>query len=62
MATETQIISDLGECGIRRVGAQVPFERVAERRGENVEAASTSYLCEKSGSEKGSVHGSLREC
>lgn len=29
-----QIISDLGECGIRRVGARVPFERVAERRGE----------------------------
>lgn len=32
MATGKQIIGNLGESGIRRVGVRVPFERVAEGR------------------------------
>ena len=56
------VISDLGESGIRRVDARVPFGRFVERRGaENVEAASAGYLYEKSESDQGAVRGSLRE-
>ena len=53
MAIGKQIFSDLGEKGIRRGGAWVPFGRGCRKKGgENVEAASMGYLYKKFGSEK----------
>lgn len=61
MAIEKQITGDLGESWVRRVGARVPFGRSCRKKGrENVEPVSTGSLCERFGSEKGVVQGSLR--